>query len=260
MNSSRVFDRAANYYDQTRPLLEPIIKFGIPAILEVLGASARLLEVGSGTGRMSIPLLERGVDLVGCDLSEPMLRRFREKFPSARVARADAAVLPFPSAYFDNVMTVHVMHLIPHWREVLQEFRRVLAPGGAYLNVSTWAPVGVTVSGQIRDYWRNWMAANGLEVGHPGVRDKADLLEELRSMGADVSEMEAVRFPSKFRLGEELNHFASRSFSETWDLPDDLFDASMKELQAWAAQQFGSLDREIQDEVRCVIHVARFHD
>jgi ubiquinone/menaquinone biosynthesis C-methylase UbiE len=260
MKTSRIFDRAANYYDQTRPLLEPIIKYGIPAILKVLGPDARLLEVGSGTGRMTIPLLERGVDLVGCDLSEPMLRRFRGKFPAAPVSLADAAVLPFPGAHFDNVMTVHVLHLIPHWREVLDEFRRVLAPGGAYLNVSTWAPVGVTVSGQIRDYWRSWMAANGVEVGHPGVRDKADLLEELGSMGAEVSEVEAVRFPSIFRLDEELNHFASRSFSETWDLPDDLFEASMKELYAWAVQQFGSLDREIQDEVRCVIHVARFHD
>lgn len=258
MNSSRVFDRAANYYDQTRPLLEPIVKYGIPAILEVLGSNARLLEVGAGTGRISIPLLERGVDLIGCDLSEPMLRRFREKQPAARLARADATLLPFPTDHFDRLMTVHVMHLIPHWREVLREFRRVLLPGGAYLNVSTWAPVGVTVSGQIRDFWRSWMAANGLEVGHPGVHDKEALLDELRTMGAEVSEVEAVRFPFNFRLGEELNHFASRSFSETWDLPDDLFDASMKELYSWAVQQFGSLDREIQDEVRCVIHVARF--
>lgn len=258
MNTSRVFDRAASYYDQTRPLLEPIVKYGIPAILEVLGQDARVLEVGSGTGRMSIPLLERGVDLIGCDLSVPMLGRFREKFRSARIARADATVLPFPTGHFDNVMTVHVLHLIPQWRDVLREFRRVLARGGAYLHVSTWAPVGLTVSGQIRDFWRSWMRAKDLDVGHPGVREQAVLLEELGSMGAELSEVEPVRFPFKFRLGEELDHFASRSFSETWDLPDDLFDASMKELHAWAVQQFGSLDREIQDEVRCVIHVARF--
>lgn len=258
MSTSRIFDRAANYYDQTRPLLEPIARYGIPAILEVLGPKARVLEVGSGTGRMSIPLLKQGVDLTGCDLSAPMLARFQEKYPPARLARADAAVLPFPTAHFNNVMTVHVMHLIPTWRDVLREFRRVLVPGGAYLNVSTWAPAGLTVSGQIRDFWRGWMAANGTEVGHPGVREKAELLEELGSMGAKLSEVEAVRFPYTFHLGEELDHFASRSFSETWDLPDAIFDASMKELQAWAVQQFGSLDREIQDDVRCVIHVARF--
>ena len=260
MNTSRIFDRAANFYDQTRPLLEPIIKYGIPAILEVLGPNARVLEVGSGTGRISIPLLERGVDLVGCDLSDPMLRRFREKYPAARLIRAEAALLPFPRGQFDNVMTVHVMHLIPHWREVLREFRQVLALGGAYVNVSTWAPVGVTVGGQIRDFWRAWMKSNGLDVINPGVGEKAVLVEELRSMGAEVSEVEAVRFPFNFRLGEELDHFASRSFSETWDLPDDIFDASMKELQSWAVQQFGSLDQEIQDEVRCAILVARFPD
>ena len=258
MNTSRTFDRAANYYDQTRPLLEPIARHGIPSILELLGPDARVLEVGSGTGRISIPLLESGVDLTGCDLSMPMLRRFQEKFPAARTVRADAAMLPFPTAHFDNVITVHVMHLIPSWREVLREFRRILIPGGAYLNVSTWSPVGTTVSGQIRDFWRSWMAARGTHVGHPGVREQADLLEELRSMGAQISEVEAVRFQYAFRLGEKLDNFASRSISETWDLPDAIFEASMKELKAWAVQKFGSLDREIQDDVRFMIHMARF--
>jgi hypothetical protein len=150
------------------------------------------------------------------------------------------------------------MHLIPTWQDVLREFRRVLVPGGIYLNVSTWASVGHTVSEQIREYWRGWMAANGLNVGHPGVREQDELLEELRSLGAEITEVEAVRFPFIFHLGEQLDRFASRSFSETWDLPDALFDASMKELRAWANREFDGLDREIQDEVRCVIHVARF--
>jgi ubiquinone/menaquinone biosynthesis C-methylase UbiE len=258
MTNSRSFDRAANIYDQTRPLLEPIIKFGIPAILEIIGPDARVLEVGSGTGRISIPLLERGVDLIGCDLSSPMLTRFREKYPAARIARADASHLPFPAAQFDIVLTVHVMHLIPPWREALREFRRVLVGGGAYLQVSTWAPLGVSASGKIRDFWRSWMKANGVDAGHPGVRDQSELLEELRSLGANLTEVEAVRFPYSFNLEEELIRFESRVFSETWDLPDAIFDASMKELRAWAAREFGSLDQELEDEVRFVIQVARF--
>ncbi len=260
MSNSRSFDRAANVYDQTRLLPEPIVKYGIPAILDAIGSTARVLEVGSGTGRISVPLLERGVDLIGCDLSSQMLTRFQQKFPSARITQADASQLPFPTSHFDVVLTVHVMHLIPLWRETLREFQRVLIPGGAYLNVSTWASVGSSVAEQIRNFWRGWLAANGVEAGHPGVRDNADLLQELRSLGAIVSEVEAVRYADAFSLREEFERFESRVYSYTWDIPDALYDASVKELHAWMTHEYGNLDQEIKNDVRCVIYVARFDE
>ena len=258
MSKSRTFDRAAHIYDQTRPLLEPILTHGIPAMLEVIGPKARVLEVGSGTGRISIPLLERGVDLIGCDLSSQMLKRFQEKFPSGRIARADASLLPFPTAQFDVVLTVHVMHLIPSWRETLREFRRVLVPGGLYLNVSTWAPVGTSVSQRIREFWRGWMSANGVDAGHVGARTQAELLQELHSLNTTLTEVEVVRFTDSFNLREELDRFSSRVYSETWDIPDAIFNASMNELRAWVTREFGSLDQDIEDHVRFVMNVARF--
>ena len=258
MNTSRSFDRAADIYDQTRLLPEPIVHYGIPAVLDAIGPHARVLEAGSGTGRISIPLLERGVDLIGCDLSSQMLSRFQQKHPAARLARADASLLPFPADSFDAVLTVHVMHLIPNWREVLREFQRALVRGGVYLNMRTWASVEDSVADQIRKFWRGWLAANGAEVGHPGVREDVQLMEELRSMGVTVSEVEATRYPDSFHLREELDRFASRVYSETWDIPDAIFDSSVKELRAWMLHEYGSLDGEFQEEVRCVIHVARF--
>lgn len=260
MNTSRSFDRAANIYDQTRQLLEPIAKYGIPALVDSIGLRSRVLEVGAGTGRISIPLLERGVDWVGCDLSSPMLKRFQEKFSSPRIAQADATLLPFPSERFDVVLTVHVMHLIPPWREALREFQRVLAPGGAYLNVSTWASVGTSVGDKIREFWRGWLREHGVDAEHPGVRDYKDLQEELRSMGAALSEVEAVRFMEAYTLREELDRFASRTYSYTWHIPDAVFDESIKELRAWVTHEYGDLDQQVNDEVHFVIHMARFEN
>lgn len=258
MSKSRSFDCAANYYDNTRLMLEPIAQYGIPAIQQLFGPKARVLEAGCGTGRISIPLMERGVDLIGCDLSAQMLTRFQEKYPSPRIVRADASRLPFPNAQFDAVLTVHVLHLIPAWRDVLREFKRVLVPGGRYLNVRTWDTVGESVADALRTFWRNWMKDHGVDAGHPGVRAHTDILEELRSIGADVTEVEAIRYTDSIHLSEELDRFASRVYSETWDIPDRIFAASMQELRAWAVREYGDLDREIVDEVRCVIHAARF--
>src|ERR1051326_1946520 len=195
MNTSRSFDRAADIYDQTRPLLEPIAKQGLQAILELIGPNARVLDVGTGTGRISIPLLERRADLIGCDISEKMLRRLQEKSSSARIAQADSSLLPFPNNRFDAVITVHVMHLIPPWRAALREFKRVLVPKGVYLNVRTWEPMGNNIRKRMREFWRGWLKARGVEAESIGIRDGSEFLPELQSLGAELSEVEVVRYP-----------------------------------------------------------------
>ena len=260
MSTSRSFDRVASTYDRTRPLHEPIAKHGLQAILDIAGPKARILDVGTGTGRISVPLLERGADLIGCDISTKMLRLLQEKLPAARVAQADASQLPFPAARFDVVLTVHVLHLIPPWREALREFRRVLVPGGTYLNVRTWDAVGVSIRGKMWEFWRDWLKAQGVDARPSGLRDDAEFQSELQALGAQRTEVEVVRYPVTFTLRGELEHFASRSSSNTWDIPEDAYNASLAELRAWVAREYSDLDpdQQLEDQVRFVIDVARF--
>lgn len=258
MNGSLSFDRAAEYYDNTRPLPEPIARLGIQAILEVAGASARILDVGTGTGRISVPLLERGADLVGCDISPAMLMRLRGKLPSARVAQADASLLPFPAGQFEAVLTVHVIHLIAPWREALREFKRVLRPKGVYLNVQTYAPVGESLRGQMRTYWRQWIESQGVQIYQPGVQDFQEFLQELKVLGAEMTEQEVARFSLPLTLREELERFSSRIYSDAWHIPDDVHAASLEVLRAWTIHQYGDLDQPREDQVRFVINIARF--
>jgi SAM-dependent methyltransferase len=258
MSKSRSFDRAASFYDQTRPFLESVARQGTQAILDIVGPGARILEVGAGTGRISIPLLEGGLDLIGCDLSGKMLLRFQEKYPAAPIARADALYLPFPSDSFEAVMTAHVLHLVPEWREALREFVRVLKPGGAYLNLTTWGTVGVSIRDQLRRYWRGWLQDQGIDAFLPGVRSSDEFVQQLRAMGAEVTEVEVMRYPLRFTLREELTRLESRSGSDSWEVPDDLFDASLQELRAWVASEYGDLDYTHEDELRFSIDVARF--
>jgi ubiquinone/menaquinone biosynthesis C-methylase UbiE len=258
LNTSQSFDRAAHIYDQTRLLAEITATHGIQAILDITGPEAFILDAGTGTGRISIPLLKRGARLVGCDLSMKMLLRLQEKFPSAQLAQTDAVDLPFPANYFDALLTVHVMHLVGPWREALREFRRVLKPGGTYLNIRTYEPVGASRREQIRDFWRNWATARGVDVRHPGAQNRTELLQELQLMGTSVMEVEVVRYPHIYTLREELERYQTRVYSDTWNIPDDIYAESIQELHAWIVGHYGSLDQGLEEEVRFAIDVVRF--
>lgn len=258
MNNSLSFERAAGYYDQTRPLPEPVASLGVQSILKIAGAGAHILDVGTGTGRVSVPLLDQGADLVGCDLSSGMLRRLQERRPSARILQADALHLPFPAAHFDALLTVHVIHLMSPWQEAVREFLRVLRPGGAYMNVRTYSSVGKSIREDVRTFWRDWVEVHGAPVHQPGVQDYQEFLTELRSLGAELSEVEVVRFKIPYTLRQELDRLSGRVYSDAWYIPDDVYEASLKELQAWVAREYDDLDQPHEDEVRFVITVARF--
>ncbi|HEX6270346.1 MAG TPA: class I SAM-dependent methyltransferase [Anaerolineales bacterium] len=260
MNTSQSFDRAARVYDQTRPLPEPIATLGIQAILDITGPQAFILDAGTGTGRISIPLLNRGARLVGCDLSVKMLLRLQEKFALPPVVQADAALLPFPTNSFDALLTVHVMHLVGPWREALREFKRVLRSGGKYLNIRTYEPVGNSVRQQVRDFWRSWVIARGINVRQMGVQNRMEFLQELHRMNASVTEIEAVRYTHTYTLREELERYQTRVSSDSWQIPADIFESSVQELRAHVLDNYGSLDGQIEDEVRFVIDVARFEN
>jgi ubiquinone/menaquinone biosynthesis C-methylase UbiE len=258
MSDSLSFDRAVGYYDQTRSIPEAVLRQGVQAILDLAGAGAHILDVGTGTGRVSIPLLEAGADLVGCDLSLPMLRRLQEKRPGARILQAEATQLPFPTSHFDVVMTVHVVHLIARWQDALREFRRVVRPGGVYLNVRTYDHAGFSVRQEMRRYWREWVEAHGVTIHQPGIRDHQTFLDELKSQGVTVSEVEVVRYAMRYTLREQMERFRSRMYSDAWHIPDDVHEASMRELESWVEQEYGDWDLEREDEVRFVIDGGKF--
>jgi ubiquinone/menaquinone biosynthesis C-methylase UbiE len=257
--TSWAFDRAADYYDQTRDLPEPMATGGIQAILDRLQTrrNARILEVGAGTGRISLPLLERGANLTGCDLSLPMLRRLQAKYAGARLAQADATRLPFASACFDGVLSIHVLHLVGAWREALREFARVLRPGGVYVNSWNWhAPDAVDE--RMRQYWRARVNAYGAEWRRPGIQSREELLEGVRAMGATVDEVLVSRFNLPAAPAEVIENIARRHYSDSWEVPEAVFDQTIADLRAWAGETFGDLKRPIDVERRFLLDVVRF--
>ena len=257
MTTSRSFDRAANFYDQTRDLPEPVATHGIPALLNYIAPHGKILDVGTGTGRISVPLLHRGANVMGIDLSLNMMAKLREKYPAPRLVQADAARLPFCSRQFDAVLTMHVMHLVAPWREALCEYRRVLKPGGVYIDSTQWHDKTSPLQ-RIRDHWRSLIEARGAQWRRPGAQSSEELVAELERMGAHIEEIEVLRYYSTGTPREALEQIHNRTCSDSWDVPEAAFEATYKDITAWTRKEFKHLDEPISTERRFVLRIARF--
>src|SRR5438309_11798388 len=91
---------------------------------DVLRNCSTVLDVGVGTGRFACSLTEREFQVVGADISVPMMLKAREKGLSD-VVRADARNLPFRNSAFDYVLLVHLLQLVDDWVNVVDAVGRV---------------------------------------------------------------------------------------------------------------------------------------
>jgi phosphatidylethanolamine/phosphatidyl-N-methylethanolamine N-methyltransferase len=101
----------------------------------------RILEVGVGTG-ISLPDYARANRLVGVDLSEPMLRKARARVAAQALSNVellavmDAERLALPDESFDVVVAQYVITAVPHPEATLDEFARLVRPGGEIVLVN----------------------------------------------------------------------------------------------------------------------------
>ncbi|HEU4662041.1 MAG TPA: class I SAM-dependent methyltransferase [Pseudolabrys sp.] len=101
----------------------------------------RILEVGVGTG-LSLPDYSSSNRLIGVDLSEPMLRKAHERVAALALSNVealavmDAQNLAFPDGFFDVVVAQYVITAVPDPEATLDEFARVLRPGGEIVLVN----------------------------------------------------------------------------------------------------------------------------
>src|SRR5215472_501198 len=101
----------------------------------------RILDVGVGTG-ISLSDYSPQNRVVGVDYSEPMLRKAHERVVRERLfhiealAVMDAQRLGFRDAFFDVVVAQYVITTVPSPEAVLDEFVRVLRPGGEIVLVN----------------------------------------------------------------------------------------------------------------------------
>lgn len=208
------FDRIADRYDETRGGLE---RGG-----NVAGAIAPhltrgvVVEIGVGTGAVALPLAQRGHQVVGFDLSLPMLSRAHDRL-GVRVARADAHHLPVPAAAVSNVVMVWVLHLVADLPAVVAEATRILVPGGRLAVV----PAG----GQ----WDDDDIGAVVQAMHGALHDlrpHRDPPSEVVAAAEDLGLSLVAQVDTRSEVWhhspeDQARAIESRTWSSLWDLPDD---------------------------------------
>ncbi len=133
------WDEASKYYDYDRFTDEDINSKVRDTWKEFfnkeLGSERlKILDVGTGTGFLSILLAEMGHEVVGIDLSEMMIslcsKKAQEKDLQLDLRIGDAESIPFENECFDVVVSRWVLWTVLHPEKAITDWKRVLKPGG----------------------------------------------------------------------------------------------------------------------------------
>jgi SAM-dependent methyltransferase len=132
-------ERVASRYDDSSAAMfsseavEPVVES-----LAELAAGGRALELGIGTGRIALPLSQRGVEVHGIDLSQAMVARLRAKPGGAAipVAIGDFATTRLDGGFSLAYLVFNTIENLTTQAEQVACFRNVAAhlePGGCFV-------------------------------------------------------------------------------------------------------------------------------
>ena len=174
----------------------------------------RVLEVGTGTGRVAAALAERAYAKVwAVDASPEMLAVARRNVPrGVAFKEAHAEALPFKDGWFERAVTMLVVHVLDRPR-AFAELRRVLAQDGR-LAIATFDPA------HVRGYWLNEYFPSIATIDLARFAPAEVITGELRAAG--FAAVRTIRLHQRARIDREtaLERIRGRHIS-TFDLIDE---------------------------------------
>ncbi len=146
MTSSDLWDAdaAQRYDDPSSPMFSPEVLDPTVDFLADLAGDGPALELAIGTGRVAVPLSQRGVPVTGIELSEPMVEQLRRKASGAEipVTVGDMATARVQGGFSLVYLAFNTLGNLRTQDEQVECFRnaaRHLVPGGHFV-IELWVP------------------------------------------------------------------------------------------------------------------------
>ena len=137
--AERYFAQLADQWDAVRSLHVPDSAVEARLVAMLGSELGRLVDIGTGTGRMIELLAASAMTATGIDRSPEMLRVARAKLDASPypvdLRQGDATALPLDSASADTVTLHQVLHYLPAPETAVAEAARLVAPGGRLMIV-----------------------------------------------------------------------------------------------------------------------------
>jgi tellurite methyltransferase len=93
--------------------------------IDLLPNSGIALDIAMGAGKNSKALLDKGIDIIGVDISSAAVLQAHNYYPQIKAVIADLSNFYLPTNYFDLILNFYYLQ-----RDLWTEFRRILKPGG----------------------------------------------------------------------------------------------------------------------------------
>ena len=187
-----------------------------PATLSLLPdiRQMRIFEAGCGPGAYTRELLDRGAEVVACDVSERMLDLARQRVGfdvDFRLLDLTQPLDMFSDESFDGVLAPLCLDYIEDWKTLFCEFQRMLKPGGffvfscghpefdaKYYNTNNYFSVE-----RVESEWTGF----GVDVMMPGYRRPwTALLNPIIDAGLQIERVHEPQPTEDFKLADPIRY------------------------------------------------------
>lgn len=246
------FDSIVDLYDETRVFDSDCFAGALDWLVDRFPPQrfSNVLYPGIGTGRVAIPLAEKGYRITGVDISERMLSLLERKLGQTKqplpisLQKADITELPFGTATFDMVMAVHLFYFISNWQKAIGEMMRVLRSDSPLVLMHTGTGAEVPL---LNERYRELCSGQGYVIKDVGVRSNREVVEYLEKCGYHAEWIrDRWQWTSYLRLDKALDYIRHRAYSFTITVPDDVHTKVIDRLESELRQRFNTLATEVE--------------
>lgn len=234
------FSPIAHRYDVSRHLPEPILLSAYRRLEEagVLAPSSQVLDIGCGTGQLSLPLAGLGYQVTGVDISAAMIERAQAKVRPSQVATflvADATRLPFAAQNFDVTVVSKLFQHVSAWQRAIEEILRVTKPGGCVLHLMDHGAFRHT----LRQHLERMADAAGYQNRYLGTRHSEEIHAYFHVCGSSLRQIDLqdLRWEKRITYAQALQEIQERLFAEFWGLPESVYEQFVRQLEEWVKAQ-----------------------